>query len=453
MNSRSRFSRRPPRFSRRPLTALAATAAALTLALTGCVAGEDSSGAAANDAADGGTLNIDFATYNPLSLIIKDQGWLEETLAEDGVTVEWVQSAGSNKANENLRSGAVDIGSTAGSAALLNRANGSPIKAIDVFSQPEWSALVVGADSGITSVADLEGKSVAATKGTDPYFFLVQALEEAGLTLEDVTVEQLQHADGRTALENGSVDAWAGLDPIMAGAEQNGARLIYRNLDFNTYGILAANEAFLEEDPEQAQAVVNAYEKARAWAAENPDETARILAEEETEDAARSGGSEPLAQPYLGTSVRRLVRSRGVWLLVLAVGATLTLQVLEVFESTLEEMVVLSVFVPLLIGTGGNTGNQATTTITRALALNEDLAEAIALGHDLGHTPFGHAGEAALDKIIEGGFEHREQSRRVVEVLERVSAGERLKDAAGSVSEATGISKRELYQAALAVKN
>ncbi|MEV4900845.1 magnesium transporter [Citricoccus sp. NPDC055426] len=97
----------------------------------------------------------------------------------------------------------------------------------------------------------------------------------------------------------------------------------------------------------------------------------RILAEEETEDAARSGGSEPLAQPYLSTSVGRLVRSRIVWLMVLAVGATLTVQVLEVFESTLEEMVVLTVFVPLLIGTGGNTGNQAATTVTRALALGE----------------------------------------------------------------------------------
>lgn len=276
MNSRSRTSRP----ARRPgFKTLTATAAAAALLLTGCVAGEDSDAAANVNGADGGTLTLDFATYNPLSLIIKDQGWLESTLAEDGVTVEWVQSAGSNKANENLRSGAVDVGSTAGSAALLNRANGSPIKAIDVFSQPEWSALVVGADSDIASVADLKGKSVAATKGTDPYFFLVQALDEAGLTLNDVTVEQLQHADGRTALENGSVDAWAGLDPIMAGAEQNGARLIYRNLDFNTYGLLAANESFLEEEPEQAQAVVNSYEKARAWAAENPKETARILAD------------------------------------------------------------------------------------------------------------------------------------------------------------------------------
>ena len=61
--------------------------------------------------------------------------------------------------------------------------------------------------------------------------------------------------------------------------------------------------------------------------------------------------------------------------------------------------------------------------ITRALALNEDLAEAIALGHDLGHTPFGHAGEAALSACLGKPFCHNEQSLRVVDVLENNGAG------------------------------
>ncbi len=62
-------------------------------------------------------------------------------------------------------------------------------------------------------------------------------------------------------------------------------------------------------------------------------------------------------------------------------------------------------------------------TVARALRFNEDLAEAIALGHDLGHTPFGHAGERALNKIYEGGFKHYEQSLRVVDLLERDGRG------------------------------
>lgn len=101
------------------------------------------------------------------------------------------------------------------------------------------------------------------------------------------------------------------------------------------------------------------------------DDAARVLEYEESEDSARQGGVEPLRRPYLSTPIRTLVRSRVVWLLVLAVGATLTVQVLSIFEETLSQVTVLALFVPLLIGTGGNTGNQAATTVTRALALND----------------------------------------------------------------------------------
>ena len=60
---------------------------------------------------------------------------------------------------------------------------------------------------------------------------------------------------------------------------------------------------------------------------------------------------------------------------------------------------------------------QIARTIARALQLNEDLSEAIALGHDLGHTPFGHAGEQALNEVVAGGFKHNRQSLRVVDEL------------------------------------
>ncbi|GAB3126982.1 aliphatic sulfonate ABC transporter substrate-binding protein [Glaciibacter psychrotolerans] len=265
-------------------SALIAAAAAASLLLSGCVAGENQpaqakSKGSAGAVIQGGTLTIDFATYNPLSLVIKDQGWLEDALASQDVTVNWVQSAGSNKANEALRAGAIDVGSTAGSAALLARSNGSPIQTIDIYSQPEWSAIVVADGSPITSVADLKGTHVAATKGTDPYFFLLQALEAEGLTPEDIVVENLQHADGWAALQSGAVDAWAGLDPIMAGAEQAGAQLIYRNVDFNSYGFLNATESFLTAKPDVAQTVVNAYEHARVWALANPEKTAQILSD------------------------------------------------------------------------------------------------------------------------------------------------------------------------------
>lgn len=279
MNSASHHTRR-----RSTILKTSALLSAGALALTAC-AGEG----AAGENTDGGgssanTLSVDYATYNPLSLIIKDQGWLEEELDDEGVDVEWVFSAGSNKANENLRAEAIDVGSTAGAAALLSRANGTPIKTIDVVGNVEWSAMVAPEGSDITDIPDLEGASVAATRGTDPYFFFVQALNEFGVDLDSVEVQNLQHADGRTAMENGSVDAWAGLDPMMAAAEKDGAELFYRNVDMNTFSFLNATESFLEESPELAQLVVDTYERARAWALENPDETAQILADEASID-------------------------------------------------------------------------------------------------------------------------------------------------------------------------
>ncbi len=101
------------------------------------------------------------------------------------------------------------------------------------------------------------------------------------------------------------------------------------------------------------------------------DDAARILAEAEEEDSARAGATEPLLRPYLSTSILSIVRSRIVWLLVLALSAVLTVQVLEVFEGALTSAVVLALFIPLLTGTGGNTGSQAATTVTRALAMGD----------------------------------------------------------------------------------
>ncbi|KRF31278.1 aliphatic sulfonate ABC transporter substrate-binding protein [Yonghaparkia sp. Soil809] len=267
--------------TRSRLTLLTATLAAAAMAMTGCVAGEGAAAPGPTEGAEWSSteLTLDFATYNPLSLIIKEQGWLEDQLGDD-VTVTWVQSAGSNKANEALRAGAIDVGSTAGSAALLARSNGSPIQVIDIYTQPNWSAILVPTGSDIDEVSDLAGRTVAATKGTDPYFFLLQALQEAGLSLSDINLQNLQHADGKTALETGAVEAWSGLDPLLSTSVANGAaEIIYDNVDFNSYGFLNATEDFITNHPDLAQLVVNAYEKARAWALENPEETAAILAE------------------------------------------------------------------------------------------------------------------------------------------------------------------------------
>ncbi|HEU0157865.1 MAG TPA: aliphatic sulfonate ABC transporter substrate-binding protein [Hyphomicrobiaceae bacterium] len=223
-------------------------------------------------------IRIDWATYNPVSMLLKNKGLLEKAFAKDNIGIVWVQTLGSNKALEFLNAGSIDFGSTAGSAALVAKINGNPIKSIYVYSRPEWTALVTGKDSAIAKVADLKGKRVAVTRGTDPHIFLVRALQTAGLSEKDIVPVLLQHPDGKTALIRGDVDAWAGLDPMMAQAEiLDGAKLFYRKPEANTWGILNVREGFAKDHPDVVRRVLAVYEEARKEALANYDDLKRVF--------------------------------------------------------------------------------------------------------------------------------------------------------------------------------
>lgn len=232
------------------------------------------------------TVRLDYAYYSPTSLILKNFGYAEEIFAEDGVEVEWTLSQGSNKALEFLTSNSIDFGSAAGAATLITKSKDVPIENVYVLSQPEWTALVA-VEPSIQSIEDLKGKKVAATYGTDPYIFLLRALDSVGLTEKDIEYINLQHQDGYQALVKGDVAAWAGLDPIMATAElESGADLFYRNTDFNTYNFLNVRSDFAANYPEAVEKVIAAYEQAREWIRANPEEAAEIIAKEAQIDLA-----------------------------------------------------------------------------------------------------------------------------------------------------------------------
>jgi len=101
------------------------------------------------------------------------------------------------------------------------------------------------------------------------------------------------------------------------------------------------------------------------------DDIADVVEAEATEDIERLGGSQPLEMPYLRAGVGRLVRRRVIWLLLLFAAEAYTGTVLRHFEDEITQVVALSFFIPLLIGTGGNVGSQVTTTLVRALAVGE----------------------------------------------------------------------------------
>jgi sulfonate transport system substrate-binding protein len=126
----------------------------------------------------------------------------------------------------------------------------------------------------------------------------------------------LQHADGRNALINGDVDAWAGLDPMMAEAElEQGATLFYRAPDLNTWGVLNVDEQFATENPEIVEAVIAAYERGRTWSLENPDELAAILAEAaglSDQVANRQLERTDLSTPAIGSPQRESILGAGL---------------------------------------------------------------------------------------------------------------------------------------------
>jgi|HigsolmetaAR204D_1030405.scaffolds.fasta_scaffold01180_7 sulfonate transport system substrate-binding protein len=245
----------------------------LSLALTAC-------GSSAASESKLKTIKLDYATYSPLSLVIKKMGWAEEEFQKDGVEVTWTLSQGSNKALEFLASKSVDFGSASGAASLISRSKDVPIQAIYSIAKPQGVALLA-MDKNITKVEDIKGKKVAATFGTDPYIFLLSALKEAGLTIRDVEYVNLQHGDGYQALLKGDVDVWSGLDPITATAElESDAHIFYRNPAFIPNATLNVHEDFAKEHPEAVQKVIDLYERARKWVAEHPDEVATLIAEE-----------------------------------------------------------------------------------------------------------------------------------------------------------------------------
>ena len=101
------------------------------------------------------------------------------------------------------------------------------------------------------------------------------------------------------------------------------------------------------------------------------DDVAEVLEEEASEDIERLGGAQPLEEPYLSASLGHLFRKRILWLLVLFIGGAYTGTVLQAYQDEVAKVVALTFFIPLLIGTGGNTGSQIVSTLVRAIALGE----------------------------------------------------------------------------------
>ena len=225
-------------------------------------------------------LRIGYQKYGTL-VLLKSSGALEKRLAEQGVKVQWTEFPAGPQLLEGLNVGSIDFGTTGETPPVFAQAAGADLLYV-AFEPPAplSEAILLPKDSPIKTVAELKGKKVALNKGSNVHYLLVRALEEAGLSITDITPVYLPPADARAAFERGSVDAWVIWDPFQAAAEQQLQAHTLRDgqgLVSNHQFYLAARP-FAEKHPEVVAALVEEIRKVGEWTRAHLDETTAQVA-------------------------------------------------------------------------------------------------------------------------------------------------------------------------------
>src|SRR3984957_20278568 len=216
-------------------------------------------------------VHIGFQKYGKL-VLLKSKGSLEPKLKALGYSVTWIEFPSGPPLLEAINVGAVDFGNTGESPPIFAQAAGAPIRYVAYKPPaPRGEAILIPKDSPLQSVADLRGKKVALNKGSNVHYFLVKALERAGVKYSDITPVFLAPADARAAFERGSVDAWAIWDPFQASAEVTiGARTLADGTDtVPNNQFYLARKAFTDTNPAIVDAVVDAVTDTDRWAEGN----------------------------------------------------------------------------------------------------------------------------------------------------------------------------------------
>jgi sulfonate transport system substrate-binding protein len=279
MNTRPHTARR-----RRGGHAAVATILVSVLAVAGC-----GGSATGNEGAvdDDGSVDL-----SEVTLIVGDQkGGSKALLTAAGelddvdYKITWKTFTSGPPLLEALNAGAIHVGGVGNTPPLFAAAAKSKFKAVQAATYGGiGDAIVVPADSPITSVADLEGKTVGVAEGSSANYNLLAQLENAGLSYSDVKVKNLQPADALAAFSNGHLDAWAIWEPYTSQAEKDaGAKVIADGRDLaNGYVFQVASDAALEEPATQAalQDYLARISRAQVWSRDHQEEWAKVWSQE-----------------------------------------------------------------------------------------------------------------------------------------------------------------------------
>ncbi|MGY4477083.1 sulfonate ABC transporter substrate-binding protein [Bradyrhizobium sp. USDA 3364] len=217
---------------------------------------------------------------NGVLVITRQREALENHFKPQGISVKWVEFSSGPPMMEAMNVGSVDYGAVGDSPPIFAQAAGAAI--VYAAAQPiiNGSGILVPQNSAIRDITDLKGKRVGFTKGSSAHNVVIQTLEKAGLTYDDITPVYLTPPDAGPAFANGGIDAWAIWDPYFAIAEtkQNGRILVKTRDITKTNSFYIANRDFARNHGALLQQIVDVTTSSAAWAQAHPDEVAKSLA-------------------------------------------------------------------------------------------------------------------------------------------------------------------------------
>ncbi|WP_238996623.1 aliphatic sulfonate ABC transporter substrate-binding protein [Paenibacillus pinistramenti] len=233
---------------------------------------------------EGVTVRIGYQGKGGLFGKIQEAKWFEEAFGEYGAKVEFSEFQSGPPMVEAMASSHLDFAGMGNLPPIAAQAAGIDFKIVaQTLSGKNNVALLVSKDSPIKTVADLKGKKVAVTKGSNAFNFLYQLLEKEGIKESDLQIIQLQPDETQAAFEAGKVDAWSVWDPsITLNTATGKARII---ADGESAGILSPSfqlvrTEFADKYPELVVAYLKVIQKALDWQTANNDEALQRYADE-----------------------------------------------------------------------------------------------------------------------------------------------------------------------------
>ncbi|QOZ67375.1 aliphatic sulfonate ABC transporter substrate-binding protein [Bradyrhizobium arachidis] len=215
-------------------------------------------------------------------VVAQQQKVLEKFFQPRGSEIVWKLFSYGNPALEAVNVGSMDFSSSGNTPIIFAQAAGFDVQYIAAQRSGDGGeGIVVLPQSGIKHVGELKGKKVAVAKGTSSHYFLVAALQKAGLGYEDVTAVFLAPSDAPGALSRGDVSAWVVWDPYLALAEQkfNGRVIASLGADIKSYNFLVVRRGFVNENPQAVNEVLAQLRPIGSWAQDHRGEIAQQLAE------------------------------------------------------------------------------------------------------------------------------------------------------------------------------